>query len=103
LFDEEGKVLSFFSETFAASEMHLVLPLLLADRNSTAANETLNSLLDLQDYLEDIPAPGPSSQRLRRCIFFLSIWKLQKLTELQKELHRQFLSTHRAPMVDLDW
>lgn len=84
-------------------------PLLMADRNLHLANETLNQLLDLEDWLEDTPAPGAlwsvrrSIDGLRRTIFYISVFKLQKLTELQRALNEYVTIVGRAPLVDLDW
>ena len=35
-----------------------IYPVLIADRNLQAANDTLNALMELEDWLEDTPVPG---------------------------------------------
>ena len=83
--------------------------LILADRNLHAANEVLNSLLDIEDYLEDCAAPNAlATVRTtitfqRRTIYQLALWKMQKLIQLQRALNEHFLRFHRAPLVDLEF
>lgn len=87
----------------------LLHTVLMADRHLQAANESLNALLDLVDWLEDTPAPSAlftlrqSIQALGRTIFYISVVKIQKLVELQRALNVYMLHQHRAPLVDLDW
>ena len=81
----------------------------MADHHLQIANETLNQLLDLEDWLEDTPAPAAlwalrqSIHALLRTIFYISFIKLQKLTELQRALNEYVTNVGRAPLVDLDW
>ena len=81
---------------------------MLADRNLHVANEVLNTLLEIEEYLEDCAAPVALATLRstitchRRTIYQLAIWKLQKLMECQRALNEHFLCYHRAPLVDLE-
>ena len=90
------------------SLQEMLWQLMLADRNLHVANEVLNTLLEIEEYLEDCAAPVALATLRstitchRRTIYQLAIWKLQKLMECQRALNEHFLCYHRAPLVDLE-
>ena len=90
------------------SLQEMLWQLMLADRNLHVANEVLNTLLEIEEYLEDCAAPAALATLRstitchRRTIYQLAIWKLQKLMECQRALNEYFLCYHRAPLVDLE-
>jgi hypothetical protein len=90
------------------SLQEMLLQLMLADRNLHVANEVLNTLLEIEEYLEDCAAPlalatlRSTITSHRRTIYQLAIWKLQKLMQFQRALNEHFARYHRAPLVDLE-
>ena len=90
------------------SLQEMLWQLMLADRNLHVANEVLNTLLEIEEYLEDCAAPVALATLRstitchRRTIYQLAIWKLQKLMECQRALNEHFVRYHRAPLVDLE-
>ena len=90
------------------SLQEMLWQLMLADRNLHVANEVLNTLLEIEEYLEDCAAPAALATLRstitchRRTIYQLAIWKLQKLMECQRALNEHFVRYHRAPLVDLE-
>ena len=80
---------------------------ILAERNLSVMEETLKTMLEVENYLEDqdsAPAALVSIRLtircLRRTLYHLTIWRIQMMNELNTALNVHFRQYGRAPLVD---
>jgi len=86
----------------------LLDPVFLADRQLFALDDSLRTLIDMTDTLEDLDVPAAVRQlqqtinALEHTIFHVKICKLHHFVRLHCAIQRTWRQWHTAPPVELE-